>query len=286
MLRSSTIQLLRIHFSFFLMPVYWFALSQVDQIDTNRAILVFMILHLLVYPSSNGYNSYMDCDTESVGGIKNPGQPTIQLFYTSVILDLVALLISIFISYWFLGGVLAFILASRAYSFRGIRLKKYPVTGYLTVIIFQGALVFFLVMHGCSYNKTLEVPAIGMITASLLIGGFYPLTQIYQHMQDIQDGVVSISYKLGYKGTFVFTAIIYFLAMVMLAIYLALNLQLERFFIMQIFFAPVLVYFFWWFGKVSKDTAEANFKNTMRMNLVASLFTNAAFIYLFLINHF
>ena len=282
MLRSSTIQLLRFHFSFFLMPVYWFALSQTADINLYRAIFVFIILHLLVYPASNGYNSYMDRDTGSIGGIKNPKQPTKQLFYASVFMDTLAVICSCFISCWFFAGILAFITASRAYSYRGIRLKKYPVIGYLTVIIFQGGLVFFLVMHGSSNNYTLEVPAIGMIAASLLIGGFYPLTQIYQHMQDKEDGVITLSYKLGYRGTFIFTAIIYILAMAALGVYLALNLELGKFFIIQIFFAPVLVYFFWWFYKVYHDVTEANFKNTMRMNLLASLFTNAAFIFLFI----
>jgi len=283
MLRSSTIQLLRFHFSFFLMPVYWLSLSQVSDIDTGRAIFVFIILHGLVYPASNGYNSYMDRDTGSIGGIKNPKQPTKELFYASVVLDIAALACSMFISIWFFAGILAFITASRAYSYRGIRLKKYPIPGYLTVIIFQGGLVFFLVMHGCSDEKTLRVPAIGMIAASLLIGGFYPLTQIYQHMQDKEDGVTTLSYTLGYRGTFIFTAIIYLLAMSALAMLLAINLDLWKFFIIQIFFAPVLVYFFWWFYKVYHDTSHANFKNTMRMNLLASFFTNAAFIFLFLI---
>lgn len=286
MLRSSTIQLLRFHFSFFLMPVYWLALSQVESINNYRAILVFVILHLLVYPASNGYNSYMDKDTGSIGGIKNPKQPTRQLFYASVFLDIVALISSLMVSWWFFAGILAFITASRAYSYRGIRLKQYPVIGYLTVIIFQGALVFFLVMHGSSNDKTLAVPLIGMIAASLLVGGFYPLTQIYQHMQDKEDGVTTLSYKLGYRGTFIFTAIIYALAMTALGVYLALNLELQYFFIIQIFLAPVLVYFSWWFYKVYHDTREANFKNTMRMNMLASFFTNAAFIFLFLTEKF
>jgi len=140
-----------------------------------------------------------------------------------------------------------------------------------------------LVMHGCSSDMTLQVPAIGMIAASLLVGGFYPLTQIYQHMQDKEDGVTTLSYKLGYRGTFVFTAIIYVLAMISLGSLLAMNLELGKFFIIQIFFAPVLVYFFWWFYKVYRNESAADFKNTMRMNMLASVCTNAAFIYLFLI---
>lgn len=285
MLKSSTIQLLRFHFSFFLMPVFWFALSQTVHVNIARAIAVFVILHLLVYPASNGYNSYMDRDTGSIGGIKNPKEPTRELFYTSVCMDMIALIAGAFISNWFLMGTLAYIAASRAYSYRGIRLKKYPVTGYLTVIIFQGAVTFFLAMHGSSEDKTLDIPVIGMIAASLLIGGFYPLTQIYQHEQDKADGVTTISSLLGYRGTFVFTAIIYTLAMATLGIYMASNLEFSRFLQLQIFFVPVLVYFFRWFYEVYRNTGAADFKNTMRMNILASLCTNAAFIFLCIIKN-
>ncbi|MEO7264243.1 MAG: UbiA family prenyltransferase [Ferruginibacter sp.] len=283
MIKSSTLQLLRFHFSFFLMPIYWFALSQVIHIDSSRAILVFIILHFMVYPSSNAYNSFMDRDTGSIGGIKNPQAPTRQLFNASLLLDALALICSLFISIYFMLGILAYILASRAYSYRGIRLKKNPFLGYFTVIFFQGAVCFFLVKHGASESKTLSVPLIAMVASSLLIGGFYPLTQIYQHQQDNADNVISISLVLGYRGTFVFTAVIYILAMIALGWYFANNLELDRFFIIQIFLLPVLVYFFWWFYQVYKNIEAANFKNTMRMNLLASVCSNAAFIVIFIL---
>jgi 1,4-dihydroxy-2-naphthoate octaprenyltransferase len=284
MIQKSTIQLLRFHFSFFLMPVYWFALSQTNNINSSHTILIFVILHGLVYPSSNGYNSYMDRDTESVGGIKNPMQPTKQLFYVSVFLDIAAIALSCMVSLYFVMGVVGYILASRAYSYRGIRLKKYPIIGYLTVIIFQGAVTFFMVQHGSSTDKTLDVSLINMIIASLLIGGFYPLTQIYQHKQDKEDGVTTLSMLLGYKGSFIFTAAIYAAAMSLLAYQLINQSQQAAFFIVQLFFAPVLIYFFWWFYKVSCNQQAANFVNTMRMNVLASVCTNAAFITLYLIS--
>lgn len=268
------------------MPVYWYALSQTADINKTDALLIFLILHLLVYPASNGYNSYMDRDTESVGGIKNPKQPTRQLFYVSVIFDVIAIAVSIFISTYFTIGLLAYILASRAYSYRGIRLKKYPIIGYLTVIIFQGGITFFLVMHGCSASKTLVVPWVGILAASLLIGGFYPLTQIYQHRQDKADGVSTLSILLGYKGTFIFTAIVYGLAVGVMGYQLNEARAFKAFLQIQIFFIPVLVYFFWWFKQVVNEQAAANFVNTMRMNILASTCTNAAFISLFLIEKF
>lgn len=281
----STLQLLRFPFSFFLMPVYCFALSQANNINWKNAILIFFILHVLVYPASNGYNSYMDRDETPVGGLKNPMQPTSLLFYTTVFMDALALLFSFMISPVFAIGIFFYILASRAYSYRKIRLKKYPIIGYITVIICQGALIFFLVYNGSSGNQNLQVPVLPMTASSLLIGGYYPLTQIYQHEADAEDGVITISYLLGYKGTFVFTGIVYALAFVTLGWYFYSVSDFLKFVILQIFMLPVIVYFFRWFVKVIKNNGEANFENTMGMNKYASLFTNLGFITLLILKN-
>ncbi len=286
MILKSTIQLLRFHFSFFLMPVYFFALTQLVNINWTRAILIFVILHVLVYPSSNGYNSYMDRDDTPIGGLKKPLQPTKQLFYATILMDILAIGLGFFISLWFALGTLIYITASRMYSYRGIRLKKYPLTGYLTVITFQGALVFWMVYHGSHEMLKTSMPLAAMIAASLLIGGFYPLTQIYQHKQDLDDGVKTISYKLGYKKTFLFCAFIYSVAMLLVGYVFFSSLMVREFFVLFIFFIPILVYFFWWAAKVWKTETAADFLNTMRMNFLASTCTNAAFITVLIMNQF
>ncbi len=286
LLHTSTLQLLRFHFSFFLMPVFWFALSQLTWISLADTLLVFVILHLLVYPASNGYNSYMDRDEGSIGGLEKPMPPTRQLYHVTLVMDIAATGIAFFISYYFAGGLLLYILMSRAYSYRGIRLKKYPVWGYLAVVVFQGGVTFWLVYHGCSADKTLDVPVIPMIAASLLIGGFYPLTQIYQHDADRKDGVITISSLLGYKGTFLYAGFLYSAAFVLLAYYFFYNLQVTSFYVFFAVMFPVAVYFFYWARKAWKNNVYADFKHAMRMNTIASFFTNAAFIIITLKNHF
>jgi 1,4-dihydroxy-2-naphthoate polyprenyltransferase len=232
----------------------------------------------MIYPASNGYNSYMDRDTESIGGIEKPPLPSKQLFYTTIILDITAILLSIIIHPLLPFFLLLYIGASKAYSFRGIRLKKYPFTGYLVVIIFQGALTFALVFFSSAKTGEWNIPFDGMLISALLIGGFYPLTQIYQHRQDLADGVQTISYKLGYRGTFVFCSLVYAIAWIFMAQFFIHKAETDKLLLISIFFVPVLVYFIGWFIRVSKNEAEANFKNAMGMNWIAALFTNLAFI--------
>jgi 1,4-dihydroxy-2-naphthoate polyprenyltransferase len=280
---SPTLQLLRLPFSFFLMPVYWFALSQVVDRSWGRAVLIFIILHLFVYPASNGYNSYMDRDEGPIGGVSHPLQPTRQLFWVTLIMDLAALALGFIIGLWFVAGLAVYILASRAYSYRGIRLKKFPFAGWLTVIVCQGALVFFIVYQGshpaAAGVASLQAPVEAMIACSLLLGGFYPLTQIYQHDADRRDGVRTLSMVLGYRGSFVFTGLLYGAAFLVLGHYfLMAYLELKEFLVLATCMLPVIVYFLIWAVKVWRDPAQANYSNTMRMNLLASVCTNAGFI--------
>ncbi len=278
LLLSSTIQLLRIPFSFFLMPVFWFALSFAQQISIPNAVLIFFILHVLLYPSSNGYNSYMDRDESSIGGLKNPMQPTRQLFVVTIILDAVAIVLAVFISWWFVTGVVFYVTCSRLYSYRGIRIKKYAIPGYLTVILNQGALIFLMVWQGVQPEQVEPLPWIGVVAAAFLIGGFYPITQVYQHEADAKDNVKTISMLLGKKGTFLFCGLMYLVAFGFLYVHFSQQHQLQSFMLMNIFFIPVVYYFLQWMLQVWKQPAAATFNKTMRMNWLASTCTSLAFI--------
>ncbi|MDP5121162.1 MAG: hypothetical protein NWQ46_06190 [Spirosomaceae bacterium] len=113
---------LRLPFSLFLMPVYWFAVSQVTAINTTKAIWVFVILHLLIYPASNAYNSYFDKDEGSIGGLEKPPAVGKELFWVATFMDILGSLLGLFfVNYIFGMMVLIYSLVSRAYSYDGIR---------------------------------------------------------------------------------------------------------------------------------------------------------------------
>jgi 1,4-dihydroxy-2-naphthoate polyprenyltransferase len=227
----------------------------------------------------------MDRDESSIGGVKSPLQPTRQLIYVSLIMDGLALILGFFVSIYFVLAAFIYILASRAYSARSFRLKKYPIAGFLTVVICQGALVFFMVYHGSHSLLSFHVPTLGMISASLLLGGFYPLTQIYQHEADTRDDVRTISAQLGLRGTFIFCGIVYGIAFVTLAFFFLISLEIKEFFVFTTCMLPVLVYFIVWAAQVWQNPSKADYRHTMRMNSVASLCSSVGFILVFLMQY-
>lgn len=226
----------------------------------------------------------MDKDETPIGGLSKPLQPTKQLFAITVLMDLLAIIISGFISTVFAAGVLIYILVSRAYSYRGIRVKKFPVLGFLAVSIFQGALIFFITYHACSIDQTLNVPSLPLIISSMLIGALYPLTQIYQHEDDLKDGVKTLSYVLGKKGTFIFSMILFLLATVLMYLLLEQS-NLNYFYLYLLFLLPTVSFFLYWMYKVWMNDSAADFKHSLRMNILSTLCTTIFFTTLIILSH-
>jgi len=285
---KSTVMHLRLPFSFFLMPVFLFAVSQAGAINWQTTAIAFVILHLFVFPSSNGYNSFQDRDTGSIGGLKHPPKVSRNLFKATLLMDSVAVISGLLISYSFSVLVFIFILISRAYSYRNVRLKQYAVTGFLTVFLFQGAFVYLMASSAISTFSFVNFFTLNniicMSVASFFIGSVYPLTQIYQHDADKKDGVISISYKLGYNGTFVFSGILFAIATVFLYYYFNMKHQQIAVLLFIILMLPVIIDLSVWFAKVRKNTDNANFENTMKMNLLTSTCMNLYFLVLILNN--
>jgi 1,4-dihydroxy-2-naphthoate octaprenyltransferase len=96
--------------------------------------------------------------------------------------------------------------------------------------------------------------------------------------------VISISYKLGYEGTFVFSAVLFAMAAFLLIFHLAQKNQTFALFLFIVFIFPVAVRLFRWYASVQKDNSNANFENTMKANLIASTSMNMYFMLLVINN--
>ena len=288
---KNTILHLRIPFSLFLMPVFWFAVSQSQNPDWGITVGLFIVLHLLIYPASNAYNSYFDKDEGSIGGLENPPPVSLELFYVSWILDIVAIIVAYLLGGWILSlALIIYSSISKAYSNDKIRLKKYPIISWLTVGIFQGAFTYLTVIQAVD---KIEMPEIWQnkylfpaILSSLNLLGFYPMTQIYQHEEDARRGDMTMSRLLGIKGTFIFTASIFLFVTMGFFFYFQETLiyNFPAFAIYLLVMSPVLIYFNLWFLKVLKNENQADFHHTMRLNMLGSVCLNLFFI-LLLISH-
>jgi 1,4-dihydroxy-2-naphthoate octaprenyltransferase len=271
----STFLHLRFFFSVFLLPVFFFALSQVPEINWNSAILTFIIWHLLVYPASNGYNSFFDKDEGSIALIEKPPPVDKSLYYFSLTLDLIALILTIFVGWALFFAVLIYGTFSKMYSHPSIRLKKYPFISFFIVFLFQGAFVYWSTYASVSgmntlYGWNLNFTIAGLI-CSCLIGATYPLTQVYQHEEDSKRGDKTLSLILGIRGSFYFSALLFLLSGILIFAYWYRLDLLTNFWLFLIISGPVFILFISWFVEVYKNPDDANFKKMSRMTLLSGL---------------
>jgi 4-hydroxybenzoate polyprenyltransferase len=270
----STLAHLRFVFSFFLMPVYLFAYSQAPVIYLNKAILVFLIWHLLAFPASNGYNSYFDKDEESIGLLDKPPVVDISSYYFSLLLEATGFLLGFLVSPQFAFAVLIYGIMSKLYSHPATRLKKYPFISFFTVFFFQGAFIYWTTYKALSCGGIFHVWSPDFFIAgcicSCLIGASYPLTQVYQHGEDSRRGDRTLSLVLGYKGSFICSGALFACGIILSFFYWRTQGALFNFYLFLLFAAPVFIYFNYWFYKVGQSVTNANYKNAMRMNFISA----------------
>ena len=266
---------LRLLFSVFLMPVFLFALSQVPQINVQNTVFTFIIWHLLVYPASNGYNSYFDKDEGSIALIETPPPVDKSLYNFSLFLDILALVLALYVGWILFFAVLFYGVISKMYSHPTFRFKKYPLLSFLIVFIFQGAFVYWSTYASISGLNTLEgwnfnFTLAGLI-CSCLIGATYPLTQVYQHEEDSNRGDKTLSIVLGIRGSFYFSALLFLCSSMLLYFYWDRLEMSTNFWIFLALASPVFILFSNWFFAVYRDPSKANFKNMSRMTLLSSI---------------
>lgn len=281
---------LRIPFSFYLLPVFVFSMAFVKELDPLHFFLVFTVLHFFLYPSSNGYNSYYDRDEESIGGLKHPPPVTPGLYYLSLLFLLLAILLGLLASWAFGSMVLVYNLVSVAYSYPGIRIKKFPYASWLVAGFFQGCFTFVMAYSGLTatgwgnfLDPLIVIP--GLLT-TLLLWSAYPLSQVYQHREDSRRGDQTLSLRLGIVGTFVFSSVWFLVSGVAFAWYfMVFREQPWALWGFLAAMAPVTVYFMVWFSFIRKDPGKyAAYRWTMWMNRISAIALNILFFWYFLKN--
>jgi hypothetical protein len=287
MFSSSSWLHLRIPFSYFLLPVFLFSLAISPNISERPLLWTFVIVHLFLYPASNGFNSYFDKDEQSIGGLKNPPPVNKGLYYLSLLFDAIAIILgAITINLTFALMLFIYGLVSKAYSHPSIRLKKFPVTGWIVAGVFQGLFTFIMCYIGINKFALENVFKFSVLIpgalSTLMLWANYPMTQIYQHEEDARRGDLTFSRMLGIKGTFYFVGGIFSVVMVGFILYFTAFFSTKYAWIFLAALFPIATYFLFWFIGAYKDKTKADYSHTMWLNFVSATCLNAFFIYLFL----
>lgn len=161
--------------------------------------------------------------------------------------------------------------------------------GWLAAGLFQGYFTFLMCYIGInglplSGALTDKVNYAGVLTSLMLLGN-YPMTQVYQHSEDARRGDLTLSRRMGIRGTFKLAGAVFLMVFVCFAWYFMVFFTMKYSALFGIAVFPVIVYFTHWLLLVRQDAGAADYDHAMRMNTVSATCLNVFFLFFFIDSH-
>ncbi len=184
-----------------------------------------------------------------------------------------ALLLAAWVNLPFLAIYLLIFGMGLAYSHPRTRWKAHPLGGLATVGIGQGILAS-LGGWTAANADLLAVDALswlGMVAASAITVGFYPLTQIYQVEEDLARGDRTFAAWAGPRGSFLYALAVMSLGALALIFVIWLRLGPLNALLVSIFYGGLLAVIIHWSLTYDASQIIANFRRVMRIYMLTSL---------------
>ncbi|MFQ5921467.1 MAG: UbiA family prenyltransferase [Anaerolineales bacterium] len=234
---------LRLHFQLLLAPIFLWGYFLSGVRAPAGFWLGFVSFHIFLYGGITAFNSYYDRDQGPVGGMRVPPPVTEALLPFSLAVLVVGVVLASVVNATFLAIYLAIMAMGLAYSHPGVRLKARPFLGLATVAVGQGLLASLGGWASAEPDLSTMDPIgwLGILGATLVTVGFYPITQSYQVEEDLARGDVTFAAWAGPSRALAFSIGVQALGAAILAITIAQRLGLIQAALVVSFYATLLV---------------------------------------------
>ncbi len=269
--------------SLIFLPIFLFAISQTQEINRLHTAIFFVVMFVLVQPSIQMQIAYANMQLSKCN-ISQTEQAK-KLFKISTAMDGVAVIFSTIVFSLEVGaGLLTYLLLSKLLNSNPIRLKKYAIISWLLTMALQGVLLFALTQYAC--GKIMLITNVFAVQATAFFVGFmFPLTQMYTHQQDANRGDLTISLRLGIKGTFTLGLVSFLVAILFMGLHFYNVKKLFHFYLFLLFLSPVTAYFFWWRKNAKIQPLAANYTFTRLFVMITTISMGLFATVLIYLNH-
>lgn len=269
--------------SLLFLPVFLFAISQTQDINWLHTALFFVVMFALIQPSTQMQIAHANMQLSKCYIAQT--EQAKKLFKISTAMDGLAVVFSSLIFSLEVGaGLLTYLLLSKLHNSNPIRLKKYAIISWLLTMAMQGVLLFALTQYAC--GKIMLITNIFAVQASAFFVGFmFPLLQMYTHQQDASRGDLTISLRLGIKGTFTLSLVAFLVAVLFMGLHFYNIKKLFHFYLFLLFLSPVAAYFFWWRKNTKTQPLATNYTFTRLFVIITTICMGLFSLVLIYLNH-
>lgn len=191
---------LRLHYQFFILSGgYLLGGLLADQMAVSRFWLQFLNVHILLFGGATAFNSWWDKDEGPIGGLKHPPKMSPWMHKLSLLFMFVGWIWALQVgwAYFIVYGIS--LVLFWLYSTPHARWKGDPLLSLIAIGVSTGLNSVFLGFWAAGGFFSAIILLCGM-GASLILLSLYPVSQIYQAVEDTQRGDITFFVKFGLKG--------------------------------------------------------------------------------------
>lgn len=201
----------RLHYQFFILSAgYLFAALFVDELNVTGFLLQYFNMSILLFGTATAFNSYHDRDEGPIGGLKRPPPMTNWMRTAALLLQCIGLAFAMIHGILFAGIYLLSMLLFWLYSTPLFRWKGDPIKSLIAIGVSTGSNSFwmgYLAAGGAAFNN--DIILLGLASALIFLS-LYPVSQIYQMLEDLRRGDQTFAIAYGLKGVKNFFLGLYF----------------------------------------------------------------------------
>ncbi len=264
---------LRLHFQVLLAPIFLWGFLLAGGVLTWRFAVAFVALHLFLYGGTTAFNSYYDRDQGPIGGLEHPPTVTQALLPFSLIMQGFGLILALFVNLPFAAIYMLTFIVATAYSHPWTRLKRRPLTSLLVVGLGQGGVIALAgwVTARPDLGELTPIAGWGILGATLMISGLYPVTQIYQIEEDLARGDMTFAAWVGPQRALWFAIVAQALGAGLLGWLIYRMYGAAQATLVALAYGGTLVLLVHWSYSFDATAIIPNYRRVMRLTLTTSL---------------
>ena len=209
---------LRLHYQFLILSGgYLLGGLMSDSMDTLSYWMQFLNVHVLLYGGATAYNSWWDKDEGPIGGLRNPPKMAKWMHPVSLLFMFSGLIWAFVSVGWVFAALYAVsLLLFWLYSTPLARWKGHPVLSMIAIGVSTGlnSVLLGALAAGGILTPVIITAAVG---ASLILLSLYPVSQIFQMMEDEQRGDRTFAAVFGLSAVKKFYYLSYFSGIILLS---------------------------------------------------------------------
>lgn len=189
---------LRLHYQLFILSGA-FLLGALLSEDFNLRwfVIQFLNVHVLLFGGATAYNSFWDKDRGPVGGLKNPPEMDQWMWFASLLIQMVGLLLALPMGTFFVGIYLFSMLLFWLYSSPWARWKGRPLKSLVAIGISTGGNTVLLGYHATGFGLLYGSIWIAAAGVTFILLSLYPVSQLYQQDEDHRRGDRTFAVSYG-----------------------------------------------------------------------------------------